>query len=117
MVNLVDLNDAECLVCKASFIRDTLDEHGRCKKCAHDGVMPGITPAQDFVQKSEFTKDRIKQLIKEVLAEMKEDEIDDEDETAFKPKVCVKCGTEFVPRAPAQKICQNCIDEAKKETK
>ncbi len=122
---LMTLNDAPCSVCKAEFVKTALDEHGRCFVCAKQGLMPGLKARQDFVQSEEMEVEKIKAIVIEVLAEIKkqeeldkkvEAEVVEEAEGKFAPKECTMCHNMFVPRAPAQKVCDPCR-EAMRENK
>lgn len=112
------IDDAGCSVCKAEFRKTDLDEHGRCSLCASQNLMPGLKEDQDFVkQDKSISRKEIEEIVREVLAKIEKEkqELEDEKEGKFTAQVCKICGKEFIPRAPAQKRCQSCIDEAAKK--
>jgi membrane protease subunit (stomatin/prohibitin family) len=92
----------------------SLDEHGRCPVCNASGLMPGLQPEQEYIQSEQMKRDNLKELIREVLVEIEAEKAADKEEASKKTKECVKCGVEFTPRAPAQKICDACSDKKSK---
>ncbi len=105
--------EKECSVCKANFFATDLDSLGRCHKCVSDGVMPGTKEEQDFVINAKQQRENIKDMIREVLEEMKNEVKEQKLESAFAAKRCKICGDEFIPRAPAQQVCDNCKEKPK----
>ncbi len=111
------IDDAGCSVCKAEFHKTDLDEHGRCPLCVSNNLMPGLKEDQDFVkQDKSVSRKEIEEIVREVLAKIEQEkqELAAESDGKFTTQICKVCGKEFTPRAPAQKRCQDCIDEAKK---
>lgn len=100
--------EGQCSVCSASFMAADLDEIKRCPKCHAEDVMPGTKAEQDYIMSEKLQRQKIKDIIKECLKEMKEEELQEKQEKAYATKKCVNCGEEFAPRAPAQKTCENC---------
>jgi len=112
---VMKLDDGACSVCKADFFKKDLDEQGRCHVCSKAGLQPGGKPKQDYIQQSipKMDREEVKKLIREVLAEIKEED-NLVKPAAFAPKICAKCGQEFIPNSPAQKICNACKTEENK---
>lgn len=112
MSNL-DLREKEgnCACCKATFYTKDLDEISRCPKCHAEDAIPGTRQEQEYIMSEKQQRQKMKDIIKEVLREMKEEELQEKLDKAYAPKKCVKCGVEFIPRAPAQKVCDACQEK------
>jgi formate dehydrogenase assembly factor FdhD len=122
MANItMKIDEASCSVCKAEFFKKDLDETGRCPECVKHNLVPGFKVEQDFVkQDKSVSRAEIEKIVREVLIkielEKEEKKREEADEQAgnFSAKICKICGKEFIPRAPAQQRCQECLDSAKK---
>ena len=113
---VMKLDEAQCSVCKNDFLTPSLDAMGRCTVCASQGLTPGTKAKQDYIQSDAERRDELKVLIREVLQEIKDEESEAHQPdipVAFAPKVCKVCGKEFIPRAPAQSRCDECLADAK----
>jgi len=102
------LEEETCCVCGAEFLKGSLDEEGRCKVCAAAGYLPGAAEEQDYIKSEKQRVDELKELIKQCLREIKEEERQEKIADQLKPRACKKCGNTFTPRAPANTICLSC---------
>jgi hypothetical protein len=112
MKQVVKLDDGSCSCCRADFYKKDLDEQGRCRVCSKAGLQPGGKPKQEYIQQStpKLDREQIKQIVKEVLIELKEEE-NLAKPAVFSAKKCAKCGNDFIPDHPAQKYCPNCRED------
>lgn len=98
---VLKLDDAACSCCKADFLKNDLDNQGRCPTCSSAGLLPGMKQKQEMVHtNAKPTREELKALIREVLEELQEPRL--------AAKACAKCKSEFVPSFPAEKFCPTC---------
>ena len=103
--------EGNCSCCKATFFAKDLDDISRCPKCHAEDAIPGTKQEQEYIMSEKQQRQKIKDMIKECLKEMKEEEQLEKQEKAYAAKKCVTCGQEFFPRAPAQKTCPDCQEK------
>lgn len=114
------LDEGQCSCCKQGFFSSALDDQGRCKVCAERDLKPGnLTQEFDKVKSPEQQRENLKAIVKEILRELKEEEKAEKQAQKFKPKKCKKCGEEFLPRAAAHTVCDDCqvLERQKRKSK
>jgi len=103
--------EAKCKACESMFLKTALTEDGRCKTCVKDGRLAGSEEEVEYIKSEKQKIDELKALIKQVLQELKDEEIQDKNEKIFEPRKCKKCGAEFIPMAANNTICRECKGE------
>jgi len=101
-------DEAICSVCDANFFTEDLDEHSRCKLCASQDLMPGGEHVQEAIKSEKQRREESKALLRELLAEIKEEDRQAKILKSLQPKACKKCGNEFQPTSAAHAICSRC---------
>lgn len=101
-------DEAVCSCCKAGFLKEHLDEQGRCKICASHGYTPGLKEDVEYIKSPEKQRAELKALVKTLMKELQVEKEMSKKIKAFAPKKCKRCGKEFAPKAAAHVICDAC---------
>jgi hypothetical protein len=104
-------NEKQCEFCKCDFVAE--GDETMCTDCTKHGyttTTPKTNESQDVIQSDQKRLKEMKALIKtcirEYFEEQKQAKVD-----MLAPKICTVCEKEFTPRAPAQKLCDDCHDK------
>jgi Zn finger protein HypA/HybF involved in hydrogenase expression len=100
--------ESACKVCTAQFFNKDLDTVGRCPVCNAAGLMPGHKEEPDYVMSPKQQRENLKSLVRELLQEIKTEDLNEKVEKSYTPKPCKQCGQTFTPRTPAMLICDSC---------
>ncbi len=109
-----------CLHCGGYFLSPKNPKAEYCPMCIRDGRdTPAKDVAKDIVHQDVNIgelKEEVAQL-KKIINDLTKDKVNvpdeepEEETPIYKSRICPKCGKEFIPGSPAQKICHDCRAE------
>ena len=101
-------DEKKCKVCESMFLSSAIGEDGRCKVCRDAGLVAGMKDETEYIKSEKQNRDELKALVREVLEEIKEEDLIDKNAKIFEPRNCKKCGAEFIPMTANNKYCREC---------